>query len=477
MSRVTSLSASGRSYGQAPVTATPSQGRSINTTPDKDRITYPDDLIRDSYGNIVKPYVPLLDSTGTGITGTGAIGHHTDVNKSGGSAQQNLPFVVPSYASGILTGSAGVKVPLSDLLPPLSSGNYNYPELQGIAGTKPSTVPQQNVQQNEVSSTYADSGTSFGSSAPAVSTNFISPPVSSVIPPKTHGNLAAPPPLNTPQNIPQKPTTNPYQQPDQIPVFIQIQPAFGGQGDFGPKPSVPTSHTSPNKNVLPPPPPPAPHTPQIPHAPQTPHAQPSAQISHNQPSPQLPHAQPSPHIPHAQPSPQLPHAQPTQQGPHAQPAPHSSSQEPDKYTGGFGGAPGVLGNQPKPGYAVTPAAPQADTQKPLQASSGTYGGSQSGASLPTAPSQNVGSYGSVPTNPTTGNGSFGSVPAHGASHSSAPVGNNGSHGSTSGAFSGHPTVANGNDGKYSGGFGGPPGLLTPYDKVISVGATATNNAG
>lgn len=451
MSRVTSLSASGRSYGQAPVTATPSQGRSINTTPDKDRITYPDDLIRDSYGNIVKPYVPLLDSTGTGITGAGTIGHHseigplTDVNKSGGNAQQNLPFVVPSYASGILTGSAGVKVPLSDLLPPLSSGNYNYPELQGITGAKPSNIPQQNVHQNEVSSSYADSGSSFGSTAPAVSTNFVSPPASSAVPPKTHGNYAAPPPSNTPQSPPQKPTTNPYQQPDQIPVFIQIQPAFGGQGDFGQKPAVtnPTGHASPNKNVLPPPPP-----------------------------PQAPHAQPAPQAP---PAPQVPHDHPTPQVPNA-PHPHGS-QEPGKYTGGFGGAPGVLGNQAQPGYAVTPAAPQADTQKPIQAPGNNYGGSQPGTSYPTAPSQNVGAFGSPPNKPSTGSGSFGSTPAHGASQSSASAGNVGSFGSTGSAFAGHPAVSNGNDGKYSGGFGGPPGHLTPYDKVIGVGATATNNGG
>lgn len=454
MSRVTSLSASGRSYGQPPVTATPSQGRSINTTPDKDRITYPDDLIRDSYGNIVKPYVPLLDSTGTGITGTGAIGHHseigplTDVNKSGGSVQQNLPFVVPSYASGILTGSTGIKVPLSDLLPPLSSGNYNYPELQGNTGAKPSIVPQQNVHQNEVSSSYADSGSSFGSTAPAVSTNFVSPPASSAIPSTTHGNYAAPPPLNTPQSPPQKPSTNPNQQPDQIPVFIQIQPAYGGQGNFGQKPPVttPTGHGSPNKNVLPPPPPPpAPQAPPASHAPAAPHA---------------------PTASYAQPALQVPHTQ------HTQTVPHSSSQQPDKYTGGFGGAPGVLGNQPKPGYAVTPAAQQADTQKPFHSPSSTFGGS----SLPTAQSQHVGAFGSAPTNPTTGSGSFGSAPGHGASHSSAPASNIGSYGST--AFTGHPAVTNnGNDGKYSGGFGGPPGHLTPYDKVISVGATATNNSG
>lgn len=434
VSRVTSLSASGRSYGQPPVTANkPSQGRSISTTPDKDRITYPDDVIRDSYGNIVSPYVPLQDSTGLGITGAGAIGHLTDVNKSGGSAQQNLPFVVPSYASGILSGSAGVKVPLSDLLPPLSSGNYNYPELQGNTGAKPSSVPQQNIHQNEVSSSYADSGSAFGSTAPAVSTNFVSPPASSVSPPKTHGNYAVPPPSNIPQSPPQKPSTNPNQEPDQIPVYIQIQPAFGGQssqfpnnGNFVQKPAVvvpPTGHSS---NVLPTPP----HA-----AAPVPHAQPGSPIFNTQ---------------------------------HNQVAAHDgNNQQSDKYTGGFGGAAGVLGNQAKPGYAVTPAAPQAVTQQTFQAAGSSNGGSQPASSFPTAPS-----HVTAPIYPTTGSGSFGN-----GGHSTAPAGNNGSYGSGSSAFAGHPSVANGNDGKYTGGFGGPPGHLTPYDKVITVGGPATSNAG
>lgn len=144
------LSAAGQTYGSggvstaavAPNAATTKEQNSYTTaiTSNRDAIVYPDDIIRDSYGNIAQPYVPLAEgqlhhqqhpSAAQHADAAAEIGFHTDVNKANNPAQTatttvgSVQFALPSYASGIL--SANVSPPQLDLQPPpLSSGNYNY---------------------------------------------------------------------------------------------------------------------------------------------------------------------------------------------------------------------------------------------------------------------------------------------------------------------------------------------------------------
>lgn len=143
------LSAAGQTYGSvgastaaaSPTAATTKAHNSYTTaiTSNRDAIVYPDDIIRDSYGNIAQPYVPLAEgqqhhqqpSAAQHTDFAGGIGFLTDVNKANNPAQTatttvgSVQFALPSYASGIL--SANVPTPQLELQPPpLSSGNYNY---------------------------------------------------------------------------------------------------------------------------------------------------------------------------------------------------------------------------------------------------------------------------------------------------------------------------------------------------------------
>lgn len=143
--KVSAISASGRSYG-------------IGVLPtDKDSIVYPDQIIRDSYGNVAKPYVPLEEKTENGNQQQ-IIGVHTDINKDQQNSKPDKthPYVLPSYAGGIL--NANVPPPPRDLSPPhLSSGNYNFPAIPLIPSVSYATdspikpgLPKDNTYQNEI---------------------------------------------------------------------------------------------------------------------------------------------------------------------------------------------------------------------------------------------------------------------------------------------------------------------------------------
>jgi hypothetical protein len=192
-----------------------------------------------------------------------------------------------------------------------------------------------------------------------------------------------------------------------------------------------------------------------------------------------------------------------------------------KYTGGFGGAPGVLGNQPSPGFAVKPTVAVAAVQPThssvpvVQANQPTQPTYQQGgadyaighltnvnaplASPPSVallPPSSAGHFGGVtadhkivfsdepePTHSYTGiypiqpqlgqqgngAGSYGKKPTGGVSTGGAAAG--GSYGSTSGSYGSYgnnkvqPVAAGSQSsgankpGKYTGSFGGAPGVL------------------
>lgn len=412
------MSASGRSYGG-------SSAASANQH-DADAITYPDDIIHDSYGNIVKPYKPLPDQTGPSAAGGGGgaapsaaytsaadIGLFTDVNKDNNKPHRSssaqtaggIQFALPSYADGILPSppSSAIKPPatgilpppLQELLPPLSSGNYNYPQLttgagahQGAVGPS-SSSPQAFDSQNEVNSPFAAAG----------------------------GNKASPSGAAAHQQPKQATTvasisirTDAFNQPNpiQIPTQQLNAPAVSSPTNTNSYFKPPTASTS--SNVLP-------------KATSAPPAYNNNPFGGTIQSP----------------------ASPSTGG---------------KYTGGFGGAPGVLGNQPNIGYAVTTTAAvapiSAATVAPPHQQQNKPGQSSSSSGAPSAiPSIHFGT--SLPSSQSHG-GNFNNNAPSSPSHSAAP--------SSSG----------GNDGKYTGGFGGPPGHLTPYDKPLTAAAgTSSSN--
>lgn len=137
-----------------------------------------------------------------------------------------------------------------------------------------------------------------------------------------------------------------------------------------------------------------------------------------------------------------------------------------KYTGGFGGAPGILGEQKNPGYAVKPtsnptfSAPQINNDHPALNSvhSQTPTNTPQQVALPNqdlqAPERpyNSGTTGQTNTN----HGSF----QFGTAYTTVPT---------------QPPRPQSNDnGKYTGGFGGPPGIYSPYDNAQKSNKNAPN---
>lgn len=147
-------------------------GPNVNSVNNQDSIVFPDRVPKvaqqDSYGNPVTPFTTLPDVPASNPTFPNVeIGHHTDVNKqtptvvesknsnpeikiplqpttsaAGGPSADSLGFILPSYASGITkletfaSGTVTVKPllnnipkPGTNLLPPLSNGNYNFADL------------------------------------------------------------------------------------------------------------------------------------------------------------------------------------------------------------------------------------------------------------------------------------------------------------------------------------------------------------
>lgn len=146
-------------------------------TQDPDSIVFPSQkpnaatTSRDSYGNPVTPFTTLPDQPITIRTPTNQmeVGHKTDVNKdegvilsgnnrpnSGNNGQTSdgtLAFVLPSYASGITQVHAkpnlsGIPQPGNSNSASLSSGNYNFP-----SNTKVTASPTTSYTQSAFTST------------------------------------------------------------------------------------------------------------------------------------------------------------------------------------------------------------------------------------------------------------------------------------------------------------------------------------
>lgn len=443
--RVTSLSASGRSYG--------------STAPnhhDADAITYPDDISHDSYGNIVKPYKPLPDHTGPSAASaayTSDVGLFTDVNKDKSQiSASGIQFALPSYSDGILTAPSAIKPPTSailpppqqDLLPPLSSGNYNYPQLttaQGaaaVSGHSPSSAaaaaaqPHQPDYQNEVNP-YGNKGNTN-----AVAQKQHQPPTGT-------GSVR----------------TDAFNQPNPIQIPTQSTVHFNAL------PSAPSNNNYPTSTG---------HQPSSVGQQNVPsHATTTTILSSQQYKPIVVGHQAAAVV-------SLPPPPPPQSS-------AAAAAQPGKYTGGFGGAPGVLGNQPNIGYAITTAPskptssvtapslspfPQAPEHDIKPTSTGSYGGHHGGsvatAPISSAPStqygtQNYGSNNALATFGGTIKAPSSSTSTHVPSAVVTPIHSTASSGS----------IHQDGSGKYTGGFGGPPGHLTPYDKPIPVAATSNSD--
>lgn len=417
-SRVSSLSASGRSYGETSAKNQAANGRILSqpSTPDKDAITYPDELIRDSYGNIVTPYTTLLEDTVPLLPSSpkpSSLGLLTDVNRDNG---QHLQFVIPSYSDGIteLQGPykpslthAAIAPPLQTLLPPLSSGNYNYPSLDTHTAVSPD-----NSYQNEV-----------GGSFPASPQNVNSVPNGQIFTP----NLQVPF-TSSSSNAPNQPTK---------------QVSYESQGGIASQPESKTSFTSNSNNPI---------------ASNAPVGSSDFSAIHVT-SPQSPTS-----------SFAFSNTKPLKDTQIVNQKPINIQVDNGKYTGGFGGAPGILGEQKVPGYAVKPTVSsnsQINNDHPgfnsVHAHSPVNTQQQA---VPVVPNQSI----QAPPRPNNINQS-GSTGQINTNHGSFQFGT---------AFSTNPTPTPSaqlsNNGKYTGGFGGPPGIYSPFDNVKSGKTVATGNS-
>lgn len=459
MSRVSSLNAAGRSYGQNVANIQEnkntdqkkdSQGRILNPLSNKpqDQIIYPDEIIRDSYGNIVSPYTPLEDvvSASNPINKHDQIGVLTDVNNANNNnnndqghhhnselptkqAPGKIPFLLPSYADGIL--NANIQTPQQNLLPPLSSGNYNYPSLNNNGGgnSYQSSTPKQTIDnsyQNEISSTFA--GTNVQSTT-TLNNELVPPPFTQNTGEPTYNFHHPEVNADTASNafnqnpfLPKSSTVPSYKSNNlQLPT---IAPNQGGSVDSG---KYTGSFTQNKENVE------------------------STLNFHNPEDTTSNIFNQNPFLPKSTTLPtytsnnaQLPTIVPNKGG----------NIDSGKYTGGFGGAPGILGNQAKPGYAVQPTVtPTNQVSAPLK---------------PTENNQHSESHSHGTTNGSSYGSNFGSVQSDQSStinqHHQNPV-----------AI--HNPTAISDSGKYTGGFGGPPGFLSPYDNNKigkSVGSTSLN---
>lgn len=422
-SRISTLSASGRSYGETSETSANGRILSQSSIPDKDAITYPDDIIRDSYGNIVTPYTSLLDDTASVRTSTStpvSIGHLTDVNKDNG---QQLQFAIPSYSDGI-TELQGPYKPSLTLLPPLSSGNYNYPSLDTHKTSTSSAPSADNSYQNEV-------GGSFSSSAQSVKPVPTGPTAVT-----TNGHIGA-----NNNYSPAIPSLN-LEVPSQFPSAIPNQP------------KIPTSSSSYS------------NFPNVPSPNKAPASQGSSDFSAIHVSPSDNNAPTS--------SFSFTNTKPLKDTQFVNQQPIKIQVDTGKYTGGFGGAPGILGEQKVPGYAVKPT-----VSKPsftVQVNNDHPGFNSVHSQSPPSATPNHNYFQSSVTTAKPNN-----------VHQSGAYGqSNTNHGSFQfgTSFSQHPTTSSpvNNNGKYTGGFGGPPGIYSPYDNVkagksVAADSKPTSNAG
>ncbi|XP_058829774.1 proline-rich protein 36-like [Topomyia yanbarensis] len=269
----------------------------------------PTSVAKDSYGNPVTPYTDLAS------TGLESVGFLTDVNRDAlQSTKSNqvgsLNFKVPSYASGIIQP---ISLPSTNLNNGLPVQNRHNPH--DVTTQTPSSTPFQFVPNAKFPT--IDDGKIL----------FAQTPLNGLLPPLFPGE--------------QVPTYNVEVGTERSPIFVK-DPFSGSKIDTGlrlPQENPPIDFNQGAQKPFPSSAGPA-QTPQIIQAPpqQTP-----SQHTPPQQTPQIFHSPPNPQIP----------SQPTK-------APTQ------KYTGGFGGAPGFLGNQQNLGTAYKPTTPiPSIPQKPV----------------------------------------------------------------------------------------------------------------
>lgn len=488
------LTAAGRSYGSgaASTSASSAYTSSFTTalTQNSDAIVYPDDIVRDSYGNIARPYVPLTDTANTlthqklqqapAATAAG-VGFHTDINKdkthhetiavAGGSAASgststigSVSYPLPSYAGGIL--SAGVSPPQLDLLPPapLSSGNYNYPTVVGSGDS---------VSKPSGSTLYAQSSATFDQPATSINEVATGP---SKYPAKNPDVYVAKPSAvihdsgsSYAQAVPQAAVVSPANS-DSTYTHGKFTGSFGGASGFlGEQKIGGTAYTSTTA---------------------APVTKTSSASSYNPQPSSSSHVAPS----------------------NIQPPPLPSVGQQDYYASKPSEAPASSGssyNQPQQYPAQSQAAPSNLKPPPLSSDADKtnyyakpIAGSSyaSGATATTSVVQHQ--YGGVASPaPSATNTNYGlqhpSTPQHVPGVLSVPIfsladilgeqkqpgygvtvdgaGSSSAHNNYGVAAAVpvqqpttvHQQAATGGGGKYTGGFGGPPGVLSPYDKSAS----------
>lgn len=326
----------------------------------------------------------------------------TDVNKDKAHSnvpikpvQENIKFALPSYASGIL--SSDIKLPQSDLLPPLSSGNYNYPSLNAGQPLQISSTQQDNSYQNEISSQYQPTqGITHNIDSHTTKHDY-----TTIRPVKPLQNTYPSPPdssIQLPNNAPKTSTVGNIYNANSY----SINPPTQIQNTAN---SVSSSPNQQNTNAV--------------------------LFQNNQQNDGKYDS--GLHSPMS--------VKPSNDG---------------KYTGGFGGAPGLLGEQKIPGYAVP---------------SGSVAGHVAAPSASPHYQQHQNNLNAKPSVPSA----VSNVSVQSQHHETTSQAISGVHkiytvGSTAGTKS-NPN----NNGKYTGGFGGPPGFLSPYDNKPHPSTSTTSS--
>ncbi|XP_055593306.1 bromodomain-containing protein 4-like [Uranotaenia lowii] len=288
-------------------------------------------LARDSYGNVVTPYAEL------GTTGLDASGFDLNRNpQQAGNRNQigNLNFKVPSYASGILEpvilppnppASFVQQPPVQQQTTTTTTPVPRTTQFQFVANAKIPTVDEANSFFGQVSGGSSAPGSSFqfvpDAKIPTIEDGqilFAQKPINGLVPPRFPGELG--------------PTFNIEVGTERSTIFVK-DPFGGASLDSlfslpNDRPAIDFNNRGSAQPIGPP---------QLPQQPQL--APPQVQ----QQPPQI-HQQPKqPQGPQQPQIPQQPQLRPTE-------APVQ------KFTGSFGGAPGLLGNQQNLGTAYTTTA-------------------------------------------------------------------------------------------------------------------------
>lgn len=355
---------------------------------DKTALTYPDELIRDSYGNPVTPYTTL--STADITLSTVPVSPTKSVNKDVFASTTNGPhgvitFKLPSYAGGItqITGPykeptgkplGNVQLPFTDLLPPLdvatvraddegqntNKNNNDDKNDKKITASIENEIPDSSPTSDKIGSddksvtNAPNTNATYAADAP-LPVNDLLPPLIRPSNPRIE-EKATRPAVSSP-NAPQTQAQGAFTKPTSVPLKT-ITTTTATTTTTTKQASKDAEHIPlPINELLPP----------IETTPAN--AKPQNGKIGNNPLPPLP-------------------SSPAQES-----TTESNTEKPiQKYSGGFGGAPGILGDSNKRGYAIredgsvdltgTPARPATINAK-IDESTDT----KKGETLPTNPTR------------------------------------------------------------------------------------------